>query len=163
MAPKAVKKPTFDYIKEAILGLKERGGSSPAAIKAWIAKTYPGANIAPHVLKAAFKSGVTSGKLSKVSEHPRVCDEAGGDGSAGPGAAWVGDEALCPGGVLRWRERRGGGRPLSPQPNQDTSINTPLNRSTRPNDTNIHRSKPPTSSPRRPRSPSPPRRRPPRR
>ncbi len=65
MPPKAVKKPTFDFIKEAILALKERGGSSPAAIKAWIAKNTS-AKIAPHVLKAAFKSGVSTGKLTKV-------------------------------------------------------------------------------------------------
>jgi hypothetical protein len=66
MPPKAAKKPTFDFIKEAILALKERGGSSPAAIKAWVAKTYPSANIAAHVYKAAFKSAVEKGKLTKV-------------------------------------------------------------------------------------------------
>ena len=95
MAPKAVKKPTFDYIKEAILGLKERGGSSPAAIKAWIAKTYPGANIAPHVLKAAFKSGVTSGKLSKVSIRAFVMSRVGWIGRPRGRLGW-GRAALAP-------------------------------------------------------------------
>lgn len=90
MPPKAAKKPTFDYIKEAILALKERGGSSPAAIKAWIAKTYPGANIAPHVIKAAFKSGVTSGKLQKV--RGSVLGRGRGMGWEGAGG-WSGTRA----------------------------------------------------------------------
>ena len=35
------KKPYFDLAKEAIITLKERGGSSLPAIKKYIATTYP--------------------------------------------------------------------------------------------------------------------------
>jgi len=55
----------YDLIKEAILALKERSGSSPAAIKAYLAKQHPTITI-DHRFLAALKSGVAAGKLIKV-------------------------------------------------------------------------------------------------
>ena len=66
MAPIAATKSTFDLIKEAIVALKERNGSSPQAIKAWLAKTYPSMKVQPHLIKAAFKQGVKTNKLVMV-------------------------------------------------------------------------------------------------
>ena len=43
----APKKPYFDLAKEAILALKERGGSSTQAIKKYLATTYPSLTVAP--------------------------------------------------------------------------------------------------------------------
>ena len=37
----ATKKPYYDLVKEAILALKERTGSSAQAIKGYITSTYP--------------------------------------------------------------------------------------------------------------------------
>ena len=47
MSTAVVKKPYFVLIKEAITALKERTGSSPQAIKAWIGSTYPTIAFAP--------------------------------------------------------------------------------------------------------------------
>jgi histone H1/5 len=58
--------------KEAIIALKERGGSSPVAIKAWITKTHPSFKLVPHQLKAALKKGVESKKLVKVKASYKV-------------------------------------------------------------------------------------------
>jgi|EP00624_Nannochloropsis_granulata_P004765 hypothetical protein len=55
----------YDLIKEAILALKERSGSSPAAMKAYLAKQHPTITI-DHRFLAALKSGVAAGKLIKV-------------------------------------------------------------------------------------------------
>ena len=41
------KKPYLFYVKEAILSLKERTGSSIPAIKKYIASTYPTVVLAP--------------------------------------------------------------------------------------------------------------------
>ena len=43
----ATNKSYFDLAKEAILSLKERSGSSPQAIKSYIATTYPDFKFAP--------------------------------------------------------------------------------------------------------------------
>ncbi len=42
----APKKSYFELAKEAILALKERGGSSQQAIKSWIISKYPTLNFA---------------------------------------------------------------------------------------------------------------------
>jgi len=59
-------KPTnFDLIKEAILALKDRTGSSPAAIKVYLGKQHPTIPL-DHQFFKALKAGVTAGKLIKV-------------------------------------------------------------------------------------------------
>jgi len=59
-------KPTnFDLIKEAILALKDRTGSSPAAIKVYLGKQHPTITLDHQFLKA-LQTGVTAGKLIKV-------------------------------------------------------------------------------------------------
>lgn len=135
MPPKAVKKPTFDYIKEAILALKERGGSSQVAIKTWIAKTYPSAKIAPHVLKQAFKSGVEKKLLTKVSMRARF-----------GWVRWVGSGGVW--GAARGGFGRGvkvaGGRRESTHTAAVSHTNTTHPHTFPPN----HRSRLPTSSPR---------------
>eukprot|EP00952_Eustigmatos_sp_NYUAD-ZCMA_P005798 25110-Eustigmatos_ZCMA.PRE.1 len=70
MAPKQdkVKKPagpkTLDLVKEAIIALKERTGSSHQAIKSWVLKNK-GVEVQQHVLRAALKRGVEKGELKK--------------------------------------------------------------------------------------------------
>lgn len=66
MPPKTTSKSHSDLAKEAILALKERTGSSLAAIKTWIAKTYPSVKVVPHLLNSALKKGVESKKFVKV-------------------------------------------------------------------------------------------------
>lgn len=64
-------KPTnFDLIKEAILALKDRSGSSPAAMKTYLAKQHPTISL-DHKFNKALKSGVTAGKLIKVRRRRR--------------------------------------------------------------------------------------------
>lgn len=78
MPPKsaAPKKPTyFALAKEAILALKDRTGSSPQAIKAYITKTHPSVKFARHALTLALKKGVESKKLVKVKGSYKVSAE----------------------------------------------------------------------------------------
>jgi histone H1/5 len=53
-------------VKEAIIALKDRTGSSPQAIKAWIMTNYPQLTFAQHNLRFALKKGVSDGKLVKT-------------------------------------------------------------------------------------------------
>merc|ERR1711868_48302 len=55
----------YDAIKEAILALKERTGSSPQAIKKWLAANGK-PEIASHFFLKALKTGVEKGNLVKV-------------------------------------------------------------------------------------------------
>ena len=60
------KKTYFELAKEAIVALKERGGSSGQAIKGYITKTYPALNFQQHLLRSALKTGTAKGKLVQV-------------------------------------------------------------------------------------------------
>jgi len=55
----------YDAIKEAILALKDRTGSSPQAIKKWLAANGK-PEIASHFFLKALKTGVEKGNLVKV-------------------------------------------------------------------------------------------------
>ena len=59
---------------EAIKALKERNGSSLAAIKKYMVTTHPelATKFAPHQLRAALKKGTESGKFIKVCTVPSV-------------------------------------------------------------------------------------------
>ena len=59
---------------EAIKALKERNGSSLAAIKKYMVTTHPevATKFAPHQLRAALKKGTESGKFIKVCTLPSV-------------------------------------------------------------------------------------------
>jgi histone H1/5 len=73
MPPKAkTSKSHFDLAKEAILALKDRTGSSTAAIKAWIAKAYPSVKVVPHLLRQALKKGVEGKKLVQIKASYKV-------------------------------------------------------------------------------------------
>ena len=65
-AKSAPKKTYFELAKEAIVALKERGGSSGQAIKGYITKTYPALNFQQHLLRSALKTGTAKGKLVQV-------------------------------------------------------------------------------------------------
>ena len=56
---------TYEAIKEAILALKDRTGSSPQAMKKWWAANGK-KEVASHVLNKALKTGVEKGALVKV-------------------------------------------------------------------------------------------------
>jgi hypothetical protein len=60
----------FDLIKEAILALKDRTGSSPAAIKTYLAKQHPTITL-DHQFSRALKNGVSAGTLIKVRRRRR--------------------------------------------------------------------------------------------
>ena len=62
----SAKKTYFQMVKEAIIALKDRTGSSPQAIKAWIMSNYPQLTFAQHNLRFALKKGVSDGKLVKT-------------------------------------------------------------------------------------------------
>lgn len=53
-------------VVEALLALKERGGSSLPALKKHITATHPELAFAPHRLRKALKAGLESGTLVKV-------------------------------------------------------------------------------------------------
>jgi histone H1/5 len=53
---------------EAIVSLKERNGSSKAAITAWISAHYSGIDLSPQFLRAALKRGVETDKLIRVKQ-----------------------------------------------------------------------------------------------
>ncbi|KAJ1422995.1 hypothetical protein B484DRAFT_398848 [Ochromonadaceae sp. CCMP2298] len=56
----------FDMCKAAIVALKDRTGSSPQAIKAFITATYPDVTFGQHLMTAALKRGVEKGQLIKI-------------------------------------------------------------------------------------------------
>ena len=68
----APKKSYFELAKEAISSLKDRTGSSPQAIKAYITSKYPTIKFAQHLLRAALKKGVEGKKLIKVKASFKV-------------------------------------------------------------------------------------------
>lgn len=53
-------------VVDALLALKERGGSSLPALKKYITMTHPELAFAPHRLRSALKAGLDSGTLVKV-------------------------------------------------------------------------------------------------
>jgi histone H1/5 len=72
--PVASKKSYFELAKEAIAALKERGGSSNPAIKAYIVSNNPSINFGQHLLRAALKKGAESGKLVKVKASFKLAE-----------------------------------------------------------------------------------------
>lgn len=66
MSAAAPKKSYLELAKEAIAALKERTGSSPQAIKAYITSNHPSIKFAQHLLRAALNKGVETGKFIKV-------------------------------------------------------------------------------------------------
>eukprot|EP00967_Tisochrysis_lutea_P129925 scaffold224030_cov28-Tisochrysis_lutea.AAC.1 len=72
----ATKKPSVVYaplVNAAILALKERSGSSLAAIKKWIAANHPEATNET-AIKTALKSGVTKGTLVRVKASYKISE-----------------------------------------------------------------------------------------
>ena len=59
----------------AIKALKDRTGSSSAAIKKYILATYAGLTFAQHSLRAALKKGVTDGSLAMVKSSYKLTDK----------------------------------------------------------------------------------------
>jgi histone H1/5 len=66
MSAAAPKKSYLELAKEAIAALKERTGSSPQAIKAYITSNHPSIKFAQHLLRTALNKGVETGKFIKV-------------------------------------------------------------------------------------------------
>ena len=66
MSAAAPKKSYLELAKEAIAALKERTGSSPKAIKAYITSNHPSIKFAQHLLRTALNKGVETGKFIKV-------------------------------------------------------------------------------------------------
>lgn len=72
----ATKKPSVVYgplVTAAILALKERSGSSVAAIKKWLAANHPEASN-ESAIKVALKNGVAKASLVKVKASYKVSD-----------------------------------------------------------------------------------------
>jgi len=67
---------TIALIKEAILALKDRTGSSVPAITKWIETEKKAPVPAKHVMKAALKKGVADGTLVQVKNSYKVSAEA---------------------------------------------------------------------------------------
>jgi len=59
----------------AIKALKDRTGSSSAAIKKYIVANYPTVTLAQHSLRQALKKGVTDGLLSMVKSSYKLTDK----------------------------------------------------------------------------------------
>jgi hypothetical protein len=74
MSAPVAKKSYFELAKEAIAALKERGGSSNPAIKAYIVSNHPSINFAQHLLRTALKKGAESGKLVKVKASFKLAE-----------------------------------------------------------------------------------------
>jgi histone H1/5 len=68
MSVTASNKTYLQLASEAIASLKERNGSSKAAITAWIAAHYSGIDLSPQFLRAALKRGVETDKLIQVKQ-----------------------------------------------------------------------------------------------
>ena len=66
MSAAAPKKSYLELAKEAIAALKERTGSSPQAIKAYITSNHASIKFAQHLLRTALSKGVESGKFIKI-------------------------------------------------------------------------------------------------
>ena len=63
MSAAAPKKSYFELAREAIASLKDRTGSSPQAIKAYITANHPSIKFAQHLLRAALNKGAEQGKF----------------------------------------------------------------------------------------------------
>jgi histone H1/5 len=73
----AENKPKYaDLANEAILALKERSGSSLAAIKKYIASKYPAFDFQPQHLRAALKRGVTNETYTMVKASYKISANA---------------------------------------------------------------------------------------
>jgi histone H1/5 len=68
MSVVASNKTYLQLASEAIVSLKERNGSSKAAITAWISAHYSSADLSPQFLRAALKRGVETDKLIQVKQ-----------------------------------------------------------------------------------------------
>eukprot|EP00568_Trieres_chinensis_P001386 CAMPEP_0183290536 /NCGR_PEP_ID=MMETSP0160_2-20130417/171_1 /TAXON_ID=2839 ORGANISM="Odontella Sinensis, Strain Grunow 1884" /NCGR_SAMPLE_ID=MMETSP0160_2 /ASSEMBLY_ACC=CAM_ASM_000250 /LENGTH=86 /DNA_ID=CAMNT_0025451157 /DNA_START=63 /DNA_END=319 /DNA_ORIENTATION=+ len=66
---------TLEVIKECLLALKDRTGSSVYAINKWI-ESEKKSPIKKHVMKAALKSGVEKGILIQVKNSYKLSPEA---------------------------------------------------------------------------------------
>jgi len=66
----------FTMAAEAIAALKERGGSSPAAIKKYILANNKKLEFKAHFLKGALAKAVESGKFSKVKASYKLTPKA---------------------------------------------------------------------------------------
>ena len=66
MSAAAPKKSYLELAKEAIAALKERTGSSPQAIKAYITSNHATIKFAQHLLRTALSKGVEYGKFIKI-------------------------------------------------------------------------------------------------
>jgi histone H1/5 len=62
----------YEKLTDAILALKERNGSSSAAIKKYIEANNKGLDFQQHQLRAALKRGVESGKLVQVKMSYKI-------------------------------------------------------------------------------------------
>jgi histone H1/5 len=70
-------KPKYaDLANEAILALKERSGSSLAAIKKYIASKYPAFDFQPQHLRAALKRGVANETYAMVKASYKITPNA---------------------------------------------------------------------------------------
>jgi hypothetical protein len=71
-------KPKYaDLAHEAIINLKERTGSSLAAIKKYIATTYPDFDFQPRFLRAALRRDVANGKYVMVKASYKIAPKIG--------------------------------------------------------------------------------------
>ena len=62
----------------AIKALKDRTGSSSAAIKKYIVANYPTVTFAQHSLRQALKKGVADGLLTTVKSSYKLTDKVRG-------------------------------------------------------------------------------------
>jgi linker histone H1 and H5 family len=58
--------PYYHMIRSAIIDLRERGGSNPAACKRYIQQRHPDLIFRPQSLRDALKKGVAAGKFIKM-------------------------------------------------------------------------------------------------
>ena len=72
----SAKKSYIQLATEAIKSIADRTGSSAQAIKGYITTNYPAVKFAPHLLRAALKRGVESGKLVKVKSSFKLSSAA---------------------------------------------------------------------------------------
>ena len=66
----------FELVKQAILALGERSGSSIPAMKKYITTTHKDLDFKPHLLRMALKTGVEKGALIKVKASYKLSPDA---------------------------------------------------------------------------------------
>merc|ERR1719183_2938672 len=65
----------YEMIKTAVVALKDRTGSSSAAIKSYIVANNKDIAFKQHLLRAALKKGVETGKLVQVKASYKLSAE----------------------------------------------------------------------------------------